>query len=455
MAGRFDDFVAMERFLLSRGDEVKDAVYDLSVPRRLLDGLSPPAFKPAVIVAGTNGKGSVCWWLSRALQAAGYRVGLFTSPHLLDLTERVRLDGVPVPRERMVEAANRVDERIEALTSGMPRPPTFFEWVTAIAAECFRELRPDIHILEVGMGGRLDAVNAVEPILSVITGVDYDHCQVLGNDLVSIAREKMGVFRPSVPAVLGPDDGWTRGLEDELNQQALRVSRSREVYRDHFETPGVDAPALGLAGEFQRLNAATVMTAAMELARLGWALSGTHVLTALKDSDWPGRMERLREAPPVIVDGAHNPQAVESVAREFGRIGARPVAVFGCMKDKDYRRMLTLLLPRVDTLVLTRLPSPRSAAEPDFLEVPGIREEMAATGVAGGRPQGKGAGKPRVVRFAPSPEEALKTAVCAAGQDRPVFVLGSLYLAAEVKRCIDRVLPPRREGPPLSEGGVT
>lgn len=447
MAGRFDDFAALERFLSSRGDEVKDAVYDLSVPRRLLGGLSPPAFNPAVIVAGTNGKGSVCWWLARALQAAGYRVGLFTSPHLLDLTERVRFDGAPVKPERMAAAANRVHERVESLAGALPRPPTFFEWVTAIAAECFRELRPDIHVLEVGMGGRLDAVNAVEPVLSVITGVDFDHCQVLGKDLVSIAREKMGVLRTTAPAVLGPDDGWARGLEDELNQQALRVSRSRDVYRERFETPGADAPALGLAGEFQRLNAATVMTSARELARLGWAVSETHVIAALKDGGWPGRMEQVREDPPVFVDGAHNPQAMEVVTREFRKFGVRPVAVFGCMKDKDYRRMLALLLPRVDALVLTRLPSPRSAAEPDFLEVPGIREGMAAWGEAGGETTANGTGTPRVVRFAPSPEEALKAAVRAAGRDRPVFVLGSLYLAADVKRCIDRVLPARREVP--------
>ncbi|MBP7868218.1 MAG: hypothetical protein KA419_20000 [Acidobacteria bacterium] len=455
MAVRFDDFGALERFLLSRGDEVKDAVYDLSVPRRLLGGFLPPAFTPAVIVAGTNGKGSVCWWLARALQAAGYRVGLFTSPHLLDLTERVRLDGAPVARERMAEAANRVQARVESLPGGLPRPPTFFEWVTAIAAECFRELRPDVHVLEVGMGGRLDAVNAAEPILSVITGVGYDHCQVLGNDLASIAREKMGVLRPSVPAVLGPDDAWARGLEDELKRKALRVIRSRDVYRERFEDPGAEAPALGLAGDFQRLNAATVMASARELARMGWALSETHVVTALEDGGWPGRMERVRETPPVFVDGAHNPQAMEAVTREFPRDGTRPVAVFGCMKDKDYPRMLALLLPRVEALILTRPTSPRSAGKPDFLGVPGVREGMAASAGAGCETSGDGPGKPPFVQFAPDPEDALKTAVRIAGRDRPVFVLGSLYLAADVKRCIDRVLPPPAGGPPMSEGGVT
>ena len=397
-------------FLAHLGGEVTQMRYDLAVAGRVIPLLFPERFAPAVVVAGTNGKGSVAWWLTQVFQAAGYRTGLYTSPHLLHLTERIRLDGKPADPAVVFRHACAVRGVVDGLGGALPRRPTYYEWLTFVAASLFREARADVHVLEVGLGGRFDAVNAAEPMLSTITSVGLDHCQLLGDSITAIAREKMGVLRRAAPAVLGPQDEWADEVMDDLVAGCGVLVPARTVYEAEFA--GESDWKLGLDGAYQRYNAATVVTCCRVLRASGWRLDEAAIRRGLACGGWPGRMERLADAPSVVADGAHNVAAVRELAREIDRLDPRPVVVFGAMRDKDLRGMLALLRPAAAALVLTRPPSPRAAGADDY---------AALLGDPG-------------VRFREEPGEALREARALAGPDGHVVVAGSLYLVAEIKR---------------------
>jgi dihydrofolate synthase/folylpolyglutamate synthase len=402
-------------FLDGLGNEVAGLRYDLSTAAAVIPLLNPGRFAPAILVAGTNGKGSVSWWLARVLERAGYRVGLYTSPHLLDLRERIRLDGEPIPADDLLAHANRARAAVESLDGRLARQPTYYEWVTFVAASYFQAVSPDVHVLEVGLGGRLDAVNVADPILSVITSIGLDHCRILGETVEAIAREKMGILRPSTPVVLGPQDGWTGALEEELARRASEVVRARPVLQSEFpEGAGGGQPGwtLGLAGRFQRNNAATVIAAGRALRRMGWRVGEEHLSAGLREGGWPGRMQRLSAEPEILVDGAHNPDAMEAAIEELASREEPPVVVFGAMRDKDYPAMIQRLLPHARHVVLTRVPTPRAAGAEEF--APLVRKYA--------------------LRYVDDPAEALAEAVRLSGGAAAVFVLGSLYLAAAVMK---------------------
>lgn len=403
-------FADFADFLAHLGGEVTEMRYDLTVAGRVIPLLFPERFAPAVVVAGTNGKGSVAWWLAQVFQAAGYRTALYTSPHLLHLTERIRLDGTPADPAAIHRHACAVREVVDGLGNALPRRPTYYEWLTFVAASLFREAQADVHVLEVGLGGRFDAVNTAEPILSVITSVGLDHCRLLGDSISAIAREKMGVLRRSAPAVLGPQDGWAGEVMDDLVAGCGTLIPARPVYEAEFA--GECDWELGLAGAYQRYNAATVVTCCRVLRAFGWRLDEAAIRQGLACGGWPGRMERLAEAPSVVADGAHNVAAVRELIREIDRLDPRPVVVFGAMRDKDLCGMLALLRPAAAALVLTRPPTPRAAGADDYaawLDDPGVH-------------------------FRKKPGEALRQARALAGPGGHVVVAGSLYLVAEIKR---------------------
>ncbi len=397
-------------FLNRLGGELPGMRYDLSVAGRVIPRLFPGRFAPAVVVAGTNGKGTVCWWLSRVFQAAGYRTALYTSPHLLDEAERIRLNGVPADTETILRHAGIAREAVAAESNALSRSPTYYEWWTFVAASLFREARADIHLLEVGLGGRFDAVNVAEPILSVITTVGLDHCRILGDTVAAIAREKMGILRPAAPAVLGPQDAWSAEVAGELRTGCAAVVRARPVYETEFA--GHSRWELGLDGAYQRYNAATVVTCCRALRRMGWRLDDEAVRAGLAQGGWPGRMERLAGAPVVVADGAHNVEAVGELVREFARLDPRPVVVFGAMRDKDLPGMLALLRTHAAALVLTRAPSSRAAGAEEFTPF------LSLSGVT----------------YREDPGQALAEARALAGPGGRVVVAGSLYLVAAIKR---------------------
>ncbi len=402
-------------FLDGLGNEVAGLRYDLSTAAAVIPRLNPGRFAPAVLVAGTNGKGSVSWWLARVLERAGYRVGLYTSPHLLDLRERIRIDGEPITPEDLLLHAHRARAAVESPAGRLDRPPTYYEWVTFVAASYFQSVAPDVHVLEVGLGGRLDAVNVADPILSVITTVGLDHCRILGATVDAIAREKMGILRPSAPVVLGPQDKWAASLEAELARGAAEVVRAKAVLEAELpETTGAGRPGwtLGLAGRFQRYNAATVIAAVRALRSMGWRIGEEALAAGLRDGGWPGRMQRLSERPEILVDGAHNPDAMEAAIEELAAREQPPVVVFGAMKDKDFPSMIQKLLPHARNIVLTRVPSPRAAGAEEFAP---FMQKYALS-------------------YREEPADALTEALRLSGGDAAVYVLGSLYLAAAVMK---------------------
>lgn len=354
------------QFLYALGNEVKTIKLGLDRIRTLLEALGNPqrAYK-VVHVAGTNGKGSVCAMIDAGLQAAGIRTGMFTSPHLMEPTERIQIDGEPVSEEEFERAFNVVHETAEKLNLDVH--PTYFETVTAMALWLFRERRVEMAVVEVGLGGRLDATNVVEPTLTVITPIDYDHQQYLGDTLTLIAGEKAGILKPGVPAVFSKQHPEAMAV---LNAKAaelkIPVTRAEEfavtdlVMNErgaHFS--GLECP---LPGEHQVDNA---VTAAQALIALGVSPNG------IEDARWPGRIEHVTPNPDTILDGAHNPAGAKALATYLRRFyGTRKRwIIFGAMRDKDVKEVADILFPVADELVFTAPKAPGNRAmQPEELQ---------------------------------------------------------------------------------------
>ena len=317
----------------------------------------------SVIVAGTNGKGSVTAMVERGLRAAGHRAARYTSPHLLRLEERFVIDGEEVATAALGGAAAVVRDAAERLVAErlLDAPPTFFEAATAIAFLLFRDARVEIAVLEVGLGGRLDATNVATPLAAAITSIDFDHQAQLGNTLESIAREKAGVVKGAIPVVCGP-----------VPEAALRVIRevcdargARLIMAEGRCDPGqvaTDLP-LSLRGAHQRANAAVAVCLLRELDALGFPVSPAALQAAVTDVAWPGRLETFEfGGARVLVDAAHNPAGARALAQYLRDEHWTPCAiVFGAMRDKDAAGMIEALAPVCDALVCATAPSERAA----------------------------------------------------------------------------------------------
>ncbi len=293
---------------------------------RLLDALGLRDFDRTtrfLHVAGTNGKGSVCAMIDRVSRASGRRTGLFTSPHLVSFRERIRVDGEPVSRAGVAAGLTR----LRRLTGDWDPAPTFFELTTALAALCFADARVEVVAWETGLGGRLDATNAITPVVSVLTAIDLDHMNYLGGTLALVAAEKAGIIKPGVPVVSAPQ-------RPEAAAVITKAAAERGSALRWVNEPVEARITVALPGSHQRLNAAVAL-AALEAA--GLAASAGDVAAGLGSVEWPGRFQRL-EAGRVILDGAHNPAAarrlVETWAEEFGRED-RPTLILGVLRDKE------------------------------------------------------------------------------------------------------------------------
>ena len=385
----------------------------------------------SIHVAGTNGKGSVSAMLAGIMKEHGFRTGLYTSPHLARVEERICIDGAPIPPRRFRGLLERLKATIDGLMAfgRLDYHPTYFEVLTALAFLEFAERNVDVAVLEVGMGGRFDATNVVRPLVSVITTIAKDHEKHLGSSLEKIAFEKAGIIKPGVPVVCGVRRGDAlreirrvareRGaplIEVFGPGKILEARPIRRVYRFVYKGErGRYAFAPALAGRHQGTNAAVAIATTEVLSRTWKLLDKAKIIRAVRETRWEGRLETVRRRPLVLLDGAHNVEGVSALASHIRETVGRPVVlVFAAMQDKDIRSMTRLLFHLCETVILTRVPYKRSATP----------EELAAAA-----PPFKGR-----VFLEPNTRKAVRLALAESRGRTPVVIAGSLFLIGEVKR---------------------
>ena len=325
--------------------------FGLETIHRLLDAL---AFDPRALkilhVAGTNGKGSTCAMLDAVCRAQGYRTGLYTSPHLVSFRERIRLDGRPIPESAVADGLTHLRD----LTADWTPPPTFFEYATALALDWLGRQHTEVIVLETGLGGRLDATNAVTPAVSVLTAIDFDHTAWLGDTLALIAGEKAGIIKPGVPVVSAPQD-------PEAAEVIARTARELGSALHVVTTPLPANWPLALAGSHQRLNAALALDA---LRAAGIETSAQACRAGLAQIEWPGRFQRLGNGE-IILDGAHNPAAARRLAHtwheEYGG-HHKATIILGMMRDKDIPAVCRALTPIAARFLAVPVRNPRAVS---------------------------------------------------------------------------------------------
>jgi len=424
--------------------------FDLAHMRVLLEALEHPERKfQAVLIAGTNGKGSTAATLASILYASGYKTGLYTSPHLVRINERIRINGAAIADDDFAGIHDLVDRTAERLVTEaeLPWHPSFFEMLTAIAFEYFARERVDIAVLEVGMGGRLDATNVVDPRVSVITDIALDHQKFLGHTLTEIAREKAGIIRPNGDVVTLPQ---TPEANDVIGNTILALganaisavpyvppvspSSAQYLLPSTLEKAGyvsryplqvmgqeimVETP---LVGRHQLRNVALAIAAAEDLARLSFAaITASTIKRGIRETRWPGRFQVLpatTEHPEVVFDVAHNPAGAWALRSTLSATyEERPlVFVFGAMRDKAVSEMAEILFPLADRVIATHVENPRAATSGD------VRQAAHRVAVA--------------IDEAPDVASALTKARAAAGTRGLVVVTGSIYIVGEAMRSL-------------------
>lgn len=401
-------------------------VFGLDNIKWLLDLLDNPhdSFK-TVHIAGTNGKGSTAAMLSHILKEEGFRVGKYTSPHLVSFTERITIDEEEITQEVVAELTENLCQKIEQKDRN--RFFTFFDFTTAIAFEYFKRQKVDIAIIETGLGGRLDSTNVLQPLLSIITNVDYDHMEQLGSTIEKIAAEKAGIIKEGVPLVTGCSgsakpiiEARTRELQCPLYILGQNFSYKKKADRV-FDYNGIKKQlpdvTVNLDGDHQLANCALSLCAAEVLSEKGYTVSDTSVYNSLVHLKWHGRLEKVHDNPVILLDSAHNVQGMH-VLSQFIRTHHRnkkKILIFGVMKDKEYSKMLQEISPLMDTVILTQ-PNIGRALSP---------YEMANTS--------------RGIIVTNNTRDAMKQAMSMAGNEDLILVTGSFYTTGEVKTLINEI----------------
>lgn len=433
------------RYLLTLGRELASpqqalaAKFDLHNIRVICERMGHPERQFASVhIAGTNGKGSTAAMLASITQAAGLRCGLYTSPHLVRINERIRLNGADISDEQFAESFTRVLAIVEELLASgtLAAHPTYFECVTAMAFDFFARSSVEITVIEVGLGGRLDSTNVIIPEVAAITQIDFDHENFLGHSIEEIAAEKAGIIKPGACVVSAAENPAARevirrraaGQRASLVEidEVCRVSRlSAEEGRYRFQVSLADDRgtgsarqiniALPLAGRFQVRNALTAITTARLLAQRRFAISDDAIVQGIQSVRWPGRLERLQEKPVVYVDGTHNPAgALEVLAFWREHLAGRRIhLIYGAMRDKAIDEVAGLLFPHAATVILTQSPQPRSLSAHTLAQMTSHLAENV-----------------EVIR---EPGAALDRGLEIAEPDDVVFATGSLYLVGDLR----------------------
>lgn len=399
--------------------------FGLSKTSNLMHSLGDPHLgRPYIHIAGTNGKGSVAAMAASVLEKAGYRVGLYSSPHLVRFTERFKING----REMSTEtAASLAQELLDVID---PRePPTFFEIVTAMALVHFAREAVDVAIMEVGMGGRLDATNVISPLVTAITNISLEHQDYLGRRLVDIAGEKAGIIKENIELVTGVTQPRIIELYEHLcREKHVPLTRIGKDVRYRCTQKGLSYSGtfyklkgltLGLQGKFQSRNAAIALAVLEGLRKKGILVHEDHLRTGLAHVSWPGRMQLMGEKPAILVDGGHNPRAVRALAETVPKTYSysRLILVLGVMADKDIPSVVRGIVPIADYVIYTR-PVYSRAADPHVLL-------NAAASL--GRPG----------ETAPDLLQALDKAKKIADADDLILITGSLFTAGEALSHLD------------------
>lgn len=388
---------------------------------------NPHTAYPAIHIAGTKGKGSTAALTAAALTAAGYKTGLYTSPHLQDFTERIQIDAQLIPQSEIIAHIEELKPIVESIPG-----ITAYELQTALAFLYFAQEKADIAVIEVGLGGRLDSTNILTPIVSVITSISLDHTFILGDTLKAIATEKGGIIKPNIPVVSTPQSAEALSALQSIAQQQgspftlVGDQVQVEILQDsleglrlklsHSDTPGSEIETeVGLLGAHQAENAA-VAFAALFIARAnGFYISNTHIQHGFSQVKWPGRFEIVSQSPPVILDGAHNRHSAHLLKNAVQKyFSNRPITlVFGASSDKDISGMFAELLPAVQHLVAVQSTHPRATPA----------DKLAETA----------AHYPCQTHPIPNLPKAITHALSLAGDDGLVLTTGSIYMLGEAR----------------------
>lgn len=404
-------------YLLSLGHETFTIKLGLKNTETLLEALGNPHNNfPSVQIAGTNGKGSTAAFLDSICRAAGIRTGLFTSPHLISITERIRIAGELITEEEFARLTAIVHSTAETLVNEgkLATLPTFFEHVTAIALLAFREAQVEQAILETGLGGRLDSTTAARADVVAITPIAMDHEEYLGHTIEEIAAEKAAIIREGVTAIIAPQE---QRVLDVINRRCRAVG----VEPQSVDPTSVEDATIGLRGHHQIVNAATATALAEALRQRGTAISDSAILEGLRNAQHAGRLELWNTTPPILFDGAHNPASARALRNYLDEFVSQPITmIFGAMHDKPLNQLAEILFPKSRDLIITEIDNPR-AASPEELKaaMPNVLE-------------------PSRIHEASSPLEALRIAREITPVDALILITGSLYLIGETQRLLQR-----------------
>ncbi len=424
------------KYLADLGHELHGVKFGLEAISRILEELGRPHQRYAtVVVAGTNGKGSTCAMLASILEHAGYTTGLFTSPHLVRVNERMRVNGREISDEDFAVAFTRVAAAVERLVSlgSLEKPPSFFEFLTATAFQHFANAAAEFVVLEVGMGGRLDATNVTEPRVALITNIDFDHMEFLGSTLGAIATEKAGVIKPHRPVISAVENAEAaaaiRRRAEECQAELLELKdlaqitnlRSHEGHYSFDLALGEEAFAgltCPLMGKFQVKNTAVAVAGAWRLRAEGFKIPRESILNGLRAAGWPARLETISLRPLVLLDGGHNPGAAHEVATFIREelSGRRVRLVYASMRDKAIREICASLFPLASEVFVTH---------PDHVRAATPEEIMAALDF-----------RPAHLQIEREPVRALEKACRASSPHDVVLVVGSLFLAGAIKKAL-------------------
>ncbi len=405
-------------------------VISLKRPRQLLALLGDPQDSyPTLHIAGTKGKGSVSAYCASIYNAAGLKTGLYTSPHLQDFRERFRINGDLIAEGRfaaLVDSARSAIAEIEDIT--------FFEVITALAFLYFAEENVDVAVIEVGLGGRLDATNVITPHVSLITSLSYDHMYLLGDTLSEIAFEKGGIIKPGVPVVSAPQPDEAREILEEIGEERgapltlvgrdwtyepLEADTRSQTFRAGPAGGPADVYEIPLLGDHQVMNAAVALAG---VDRAGIPVARNAVKHGLRDTDWPGRLEVVGRKPWLVLDSAHNAESAERLRAALDELfpHERQILIFGASADKNFKGMFDALLPHTDLLILSQADHPRAIAPENLAE---YAEPYDCE-----------------IALVPDLSEALNHARRAANLDDLICAAGSIFVVGELRTALNLLL---------------